>query len=192
MSAAGSRCVRPGTPAHPSPPAAPRLPSAALPPADGPHTRARPSVFLAIADRPEPPGLATASFMPGRLGCPGRWAAPALAVYPSLSSGAVMKPVKSQGDDGHSIRLGISDTATGRNRCDPRSFWSAGRRRNRRRPATGLLADVLARRLDGVHVELFVLDLDGFHAVRSDYRPRAEVACRRQPAGVALPVDRIG
>ena len=97
------------------------------------------------------------------------------------------------GEHGRRIRAGVSDSATGSNQSWLHRANSAGGRRARRRPpANRLLADVLARRLDDVHVQLFVLDRDGFHAVRSDYRARAEVARGRQTASVGLPVDCIG
>lgn len=69
-------------------------------------------------------------------------------------------------EHGRRIRAGVSYSATGSDKSWLQVASSAGGRRARRRPpANRLLTDVLARRLDDVHVQLFVLDLDGFHAV---------------------------
>lgn len=88
-----------------------------------------------------------------------------------------MNPVKLQGG---SIGAGYgpgSDSATGGNRSGLQAASSAGGRRARRRPpANRLLADVLRRRVDQVHVELFVLDLHGFHEGEINHRARADAA----------------
>lgn len=91
------------------------------------------------------------------------------------------------------IRAGTSDFATGSNQSRLKAASSAGGRRAQRRPpANCLLADLVARLLDDVRVELFALDLNGFHAARSHNGARAEVVHSRQTAGEGLPVDCMG
>lgn len=85
-----------------------------------------------------------------------------------------MEPVKLQGG---SIRAGYGPWSQISRLAVGGPTWMQKRRRDRRRrPTIGLLADVLRRRVDHVHVELFVLDLDGFHEGEVDHRARADTA----------------
>lgn len=94
---------------------------------------------------------------------------------------------------GRRIRAGTSDFATGSNQSRLKAASSAGGRRAQRRPpANCLLADLVARLLDDVRVELFALGFNGFHAARSHNGARAEVVHSRQTVGEGFPVDCMG